>query len=49
MSIWDNHEPTPINMCDCEGRQSMSRFMVTDTKYTCEWDDIHLIKEMKSN
>lgn len=37
-----------ITACDCEFEFDWFSFRLNDTQYVCDWDDIHMLEDLKN-
>jgi len=44
---YDDITLTPVALCDCEGDKEWFSFRLSLDTYTCDWDDIHYMRELK--
>ena len=47
MSWIDDVIPETVATCDCEGEREWFSFRLSFDKYTCDWDNIHYIRDLK--
>lgn len=46
--VYINKDEINITECDCEFEFDYVRLILNDRLYTCEWDDIHMLEDLKN-